>query len=335
MLFLQNNKGDVMKRIGLLGLLAGFGIALVAGADPALVDFERGWIFPQDLGGLKYEISEKYEEDDFGYRIIYRAGEAFEAEINVYDLGQEAIPNGCKGEGIDMVLQSVEDDLQLRLKHGEIENLKKLRTGVIPHKGTFKFTTVVSSYEDAEAEPAGTKKLQATYVTGIRIQFIRLRFTFDRPKNMQAQKMANKMISQLIKMATTRPGDEEILLASCSAFLNDPASYGGLTSAQYLMAKANTMGNLNVYTHLFVWPTGYYSKPKNADLLIAGYFAGMLKVVVPQKLDEGGEFEAFSAMLDTYGILRSKEQIDDIPKIAEWAANPDKRALYDQLLIVE
>jgi len=324
-----------MKRIGLFGLSLVLGLVFSASADSALVDFERKWIFPQDLGGLKYEISEKYEVADFGYRIIYRAGEAFEAEINVYDLGQESIPNGWEGEGIDMVLQSVEDDLQLRLKHGEIKNLKKLRTGVAPHKGTFKFATVVSSYEDAEAEPAGTKKLQATYVTGIRNQFIRLRFTFDRPKNMQAQEMANKMISQLTKMATARPEEEEILLASCSAFLNDPASYGGLTAAQHLFAKTKTMGNLNVYTHLFVWPTGYYSKPKNADLLIAGYFAGMLQVVVPQKLDEGGEVEAFSAMLDTYKILRSKEQISEIEKVEEWAKHSDRRALFDQLLIVE
>ncbi len=83
-----------MKWIGLLGLMLAF--LLPAGAAPAHVDFERKWIFPQDLGGLKYVISEKFEETDFGYRIIYRAGESFEAEINVYDLGQESIPSGYK-----------------------------------------------------------------------------------------------------------------------------------------------------------------------------------------------------------------------------------------------
>ncbi|RKX44376.1 MAG: hypothetical protein DRP64_06655 [Verrucomicrobia bacterium] len=323
-----------MKRIGLFGLSLVLGLVFSASADSALVDFERKWIFPQELGGLKYEISEKYEVADFGYRIIYRAGEVFEAEINVYDLGQESIPNGHKGEGIDIVLQSVEDDLQLRKNHGEIENLKKLQTTETPKTGTFRFATVVSCYEDMAGE-SPEKKIQATYVTGIRNRFIRLRFTFDREKRGEAGKMANKMIAQLTKMATARPEEEEILLASCAAFLNDPASYGGLTSAQHLFAKTKTMGNLNVYTHLFVWPTGYYSKPKNADLLIAGYFAGMLQVVVPQKLDEGGEVEAFSAMLDTYKILRSKEQIDAIEKIDEWAKHPDRRALFDQLLIVE
>ena len=322
-----------MKRIGYWGLLLGLGLASSAEADSALVDFERKWIFPQDLGGLKYVISEKYEEEDFGYRVVYRSGESLEAEVTIYDLGREAIPNGCKGEGIDVVLQTVEDALKLRLNHGEIESLKKRHTGMVSKEGVLKFATVVSRYKDAD--PPNKDKMQATYVTGIRGQFVRLQFTFDRAKRGKAQIMANEMMAQLSGMVMAQPSDEELLLASCSVFLADPASYGGLTAARYLMDKANTMGNLNVYTHLFVWPTGYWSKPKNANLLIAAYFAGMLQVVVPQKLDEGGEFEAFSAMLDAYGILRAKEQVDDIPKIGEWAENPDRRALYDQLLIVE
>lgn len=322
-----------MKRIGFMGLMAVLGLAFSADADPALVDFERKWIFPQDLGGLKYEISEKYEVADFGYRIIYRADEFFDAEVTIYDLGRDSIPNGHKGEGIDVVLQNVDDALKLRLNHGEIENLKKLRTGVTPKGDALQFSTGVSSYKDTD--PPNAKKIQATYVTGIRNQFVRLQFTFDQAKRGEAREMANQMMAQLAQLTTARPEEEELLMASCSAFLNDPSSYGGLISARYLMDKAQKMGNLNVYTHLFVWPTGYYSKPKNAELLIAAYFAGMLQVVVPQKLEEGGEFEAFSSMLDVYGILRAKEQIDDIPKIDEWAKHPDRRALYDQLLIIE
>jgi hypothetical protein len=143
------------------------------------------------------------------------------------------------------------------------------------------------------------------------------------------------MVSQLVRMLTVPPTDEERVLAACSLFLADPNSYAGRSAAQHVMAYANTKGDLNIYPHFFVWPTGYYSKPKNADLLIVAYLAGMLNVVVPQQLDEGGEFEGFTAMLETYEILRSEEQIDDIPKIGEWAGHPDRRALYDELLIVE
>ena len=102
-----------MKRIGFFGLSLVLGSVFSASADSALVDFERKWVFPQDLGGLKYEISEKFETADFGYRIIYRAADGFEAEVSIYDFGRDAVPNGCKGEGISAVLQSVDDALKL------------------------------------------------------------------------------------------------------------------------------------------------------------------------------------------------------------------------------
>ena len=329
MLF-RNNKGVMMKWFGWIG---GLGIALAAAADPAFIDFEQSWILPQDFGGLKYEISEKYEEEAFGYRVLYRDGESFEAEVTIYDLEYDSITNGCTGERIDGVLRGMEEALELRKKRGEITDLKKLRTAVTPKGENLQFATVIFVYKDLEAE--GAKKLQTIYLTGIQNQFLRLQFTFDQAKKAKALERVNKMISGLSKMATAQPSQEEILLGACSVFLNDPYSYGGLSSAKYLMGKTKEVGDLSVYTHLFVWPTGYWSKPKNADLLIAAYFAGMLQVVIPQKLDEGGDFEAFSAMLDTYKVLRSKEQIDDIPKIGEWAENPDRRALYDQLLIIE
>lgn len=319
-----------MRPFGLLVAMAIAGTAFAAQAEPALVDFERNWIFPRDLGGLRYVVSEKFAEEDFGYRILYRAGEACEAEINVYDLGQESIPDGWEGEGIDLVLKTVEDELQLRLKRGEIENLKRLQTTVFPKSGAIRFATVVSCYNKTDAPD--TKKMEATYVTALKGRFIRLRFAFDNAEAGKANAMGRQMVAQLAEMAAAQPGGEEILMTSCSVFLNDPGSFGGITAAQYLMDKAQAMGNLNVYTDLFVWPTGYYSKPRNVELLIAGYFAGMLQVVVPQQLDEGGEYEAFSAMLDTYRILRSKEQISEIKKIEEWAKHPDRRALYKELL---
>ncbi len=320
-----------MKRMGFLGLA--WGLAFSTGADPALVDFERNWIFPQELGGLKYEVSEKYETADLGYRILYRKGESFEAEVAIYDLGREAIPNGGKGEGIDRVLQSVEDDLQLRLKYRELDALKKLKTRIVSKEKILRFATAKSTY--TETAPPNTKKVQAIYVTGIQNQFVRLRFTFDWRKRGSALEMANQMMAQLTKTTTAQPKEEELLMASCSTFLNDPYSYGGLSSAKYLMDKAKEMDNLGVYTHLFVWPMEYWDKPENADLLVAAYFAGMLQVVVPQKRDEGGDFEAFEAMLNTYETLRSKDQVGDIAKIEEWAKHPDRRALYEKLLIVE
>lgn len=319
-----------MKPLGWLLIWIGMGSAQ---AGEAVIDFDRNWIFPQSLGGLDYVISEKYEVKDLGYRILYRSGEPFEAEVTLLDLGYESIPTGCKGAGVDVILQRTNETLALRTDRGEIEGVKKMTSRVVAKKGLLQFASVVFAYTALE-EPE-KKKLQATYVTGFKNTLIVLRFTFDREHASKATPMAHQMMLQLTQLATAEPSADRLLMASCSVFLNDPYSYGGLSSAQYLMAKATETGDLNVYPELFAWPTGYWGKPKNADLLVAAYFAGMLQVIVPQHLDEGGEVEGFSAMLDTYQTLRAKEQIKVIAQFDKWVQSSDRKALFEQILTVE
>jgi len=321
-----------MKRIGFLGMVLAGVFSLSAGADPAFVDLEHSWFFPQKLGGVPFNAVEKYNNTDLGYTIYYGDGDTFQAVVSVYTLGRPSIPDGCKGEDIDMVLKSVESPLQLRQKQEQISGLKKRGTTVVPKQGDIQFVSVVYQYADIGTNTV--QNIQASYATGIRNHFVKLQFTFDLLDGKRAQPMAEEMIDQLIAMFKTESDDQEILLACCSVFLQDPAGYSGRAAAQYFMGKAQVMENLNVYTHLFIWPDGY-SAPKNVNLLIAAYFAGMLQIVVPQQLDAGGEFEAFCAMLDVYQILRAEEQIDAISELDAWVRNSDKKALFDQLLIEE
>ncbi len=322
-----------MKRMGLGGLLA-LGFALTAGADPGFIDFEQNWIFPRELGGMKYRTVEKYEDASLGYSVFYRERRtSFEAEVSVCNLGYDPIPDGCKGEAIDAVLKGVGSELEWQQKNGKIKRLKKRGSAVVPKTGDLRFASVVYEYE--ESGRAATPEILSTYLTGTHNRFIKIRFSFSKADGASAKEKETQMLAQITKMLTTPADEKELLLASCSIFLDDPASYGGRIAARYLMAKAQAMDDLNVYTSLFVWPTGYYSKPKNANLLIAGYFAGMLQVVVPQDLPEGGEYEAFLAMLKTYDTLHKKEQIESIEKFDEWLKAPDKKALYEKLLTVE
>ena len=323
-----------MKRVVFLGWLLVSGVAFAGADGSAFIDFERGWVFPKELGGLKYRVVEKYEEASLGYSVFYREKRtSFLAEVIVCDLGLGSIPDGWVGEAVATVLKDVETELEWQRKNGKIKNLKKRGSAVVPKEGAVRFSSSVFQY--VEKGGAMAPVFRATYVTAIQNHFVKLKFTFSQADAGAAKAMAGKMVAQLAEMLANPPDAQELLLASCSVFLDDPAGYGGRLAARYLMAKAQAMDDLNVYTHLFAWPTGYWSKPKNADLLIVAYFAGMLQVVVPQQLDCGGEFEAFSAMLDTYELLRTKEQIDDIPKIGEWAKHSDRRALYDELLVVE
>jgi len=322
-----------MKRIIGFGLFLLAGLTVSVDAKSAFIDFEQGWVFPQELGGLAYSSTEKYDNSDLGYTVFYELGDSLEAIVSVYNLGHESIPTGYQGEGVDLVFESVKGLLDLQQKQTKISGLKIRGTTIVPKNGAIRFMSTVYQY----MEPAltGVQKIRSVYVVGTHNNFLKLEFTFDLLDGKKARQIADQMIFQLTEMIQAgQLSEQELLLACCEAFLYDPGGYGGRTAAQFLMGKAQAMEYLNVYTHLFVWPDGY-RKPQNSDLLIAAYFAGMLQVVVPQQLEEGGEFEGFIAMLEAYQVLRSKEQIDAIADFDEWGPLPDKKALFNQLLIDE
>lgn len=320
-----------MKWIG--GLLA-LGFALSANADSGFIDFERNWLFPDTLSGMKYQTVEKYNEDTLGYSIFYYDRETtFKAEVSVCNLGYDPIPDGFESKPINLVLKGVGSELDRRQKSRAIKRLKKRGSAVVPKEGNLRFASVV--YEYVESDSSAKSMIRSIYITGIQNCFIKIDLTFDKKFGANAKEREKEMLSQMAQMVSTTPDEKELLLASCSVFLKDPSSYGGRLSARYLMSKAQEMGNLNVYSNFFVWPTGYYSKPKNSELLIAGYFAGMLQVVVPQNLDEGGEYEAFLAMLKTYETLHKNEQIKSIEEFDEWLTAPDKKVLFEKLLKTE
>ncbi|MEA2069621.1 MAG: hypothetical protein U9P12_10500 [Verrucomicrobiota bacterium] len=321
-----------MKWMGMLLCLLGIQGAM---AGSALVDASLGLIFPQEFGGMAYVRADKYNEESFGYSIAYRKGDSFEAVVTIYDLDRPAIPDGHKGDGIDLVFQSVENDLQRKQGKGLVSNLRKRRTTVIPNKGDVRFTNRGFQYHQSRVVEGATnrvQRIQSTYVTAAHANFFRIDFTFDVAEGAAARAMSQHMLLQMIKTIQAKPDGDAMLMAACDALILDPAGFSGRSGAQLVLARAQTMGNLNVYTHLFAWPDSYWQKPKNADLLVAAYFAGMLQVVVPQKLDEGGECEAFVAMLKAYEAMRSRDQIKSIAEFDEWVKAADKKALFDELL---
>jgi hypothetical protein len=302
------------------------------------VDFDLGLVFPDKLGGLSFDRVEKYNNADLGYSVFYKKSDTFGMDLSVYNLGSASIPDGIQQEQVDRIVRNAETRLKWRQKSGEISNLQKRGTTVVPKKGEIKFSNTVFQYKEfrlLEGTTHTVQKIHSVYVTGARGNFIKMEFAFDLIENKVARSVSKRMVQQVIEILKTRLDEEGLLMAACDAAVHDPAGHGGRTAAQHLMAKAKTMENLNIYPHLFVWPTDYYSKPKNADLLVAAYFAGMIKVVVPQNLDEGGEREGFASMLAAYQALRAKEQIKSIPQFDEWSKVPDKNALFERLLIEE
>jgi hypothetical protein len=319
-----------MKWIGLVVCLAG----LQAMADTAMVDLGLGLVFPQELGGMTCRKVEKYNNEDLGYSLFYTREGGFDAEVSVFTFGRESIPDSYQAADLDVVFKGVESWKERQAEGGVISNVRKRGGTEVPRSGEIRFANVVFQYSEAREEDGRTNsvpRILSVYATAAHNRFFKIQFNFDVAGNRDARAMSERLIEQMVKTIQAGQTEDELLLAACDALLNDPSGYGGRSAAQHIWARAQTMGDLNIYTHLFVWPDGY-RKPKNADLLIAAYIAGMLKVVVPQKLDAGGEKEAFIAMLQAYGNMRARDDIEAIPEFDEWAKHPDKRALFDELL---
>ncbi len=298
-------------------------------ASPVLVDEGLRWVFPSELGGMAYERMEKYTSDALGYSIFY-GRDSFKAVLSVLTLGREQVLDGPGGEGIDALVQRFREELGEREENGQISKLQKRGSAVVPMQGTVRFAMTLFQYY--EGAPRPLPRCAALYATGCRNRFIQLEFRYDLKDSETARLLSDQMVVQLIDLMGGESSDLALLLAQCDAAVNDPSSYGGRLAARQVLAKTRTLGELNVYTDLFPWEEGY-AKPRNVDLLMAAYFAGMLKVVVPAGLPSGGEYEAFDAMLTAYRNMRDRNDIQPIAKLEEWSAAPDRQALYQQLLV--
>ncbi|MDF7806945.1 hypothetical protein P4E94_05805 [Pontiellaceae bacterium B12219] len=321
-----------MKWIGLWAMI----LAVPAvWAGSAHVDFDKQLIFPQELGGMTFEVSELYNNKALGYALLYTKDPDFACEVSVLNLGRSEIPDGCESDGIEVIFQGVEVQLQREQEEGTIADLKTRGTRVVPPTSPLQFKNRIfqfSEFREVDGKTNSIPRINSVYVTGSHNHFIRVQFRFDIAENRAAQAMADQLVKQLVLLLIAENSEDDLTLAACEALIYGPGDYSGMLAAQHVFAQAQEMGELNVYDSFFVWPQNY-KKPENADLLVAAYFAGMLQVVIPEHLDSGGEYEAFDAMLTAYETMRARDQISAIAELDAWAKAPDRKAEYRKQLV--
>ena len=325
--------GNGMKWIGLLVLFS----AQAALGGAAFVDFDLGLIFPQKLGGMACDRVENYSNEEMGYSVFYSLGGGITAEVSVLDLGRRDIGTGYKADGVDVILQALEVQLERREKLKEIAKWKKRGSTVIPRNGDVQFANNVYQYAEPreDAGIAGTvTRILSVYVTAAHNHFIRVDLLFDIGDNTTARKITEALVPQMVTLIQAGHSEQELLLAGCDALVYNPSDYAGRLAARRILEKTQTMADLAIYDAFFVWSEqSEWERPKNFELLEAAYYAGMLKAVLPQNLSEGGDQEAFVAMLEAYAAMRKRDDIKAIPQLEEWVKAPDKKALYKKLLI--
>ncbi|MDF7801775.1 hypothetical protein P4C99_20015 [Pontiellaceae bacterium B1224] len=318
-----------------MGVVFGIWVAQAGLGNTAYVDFEHKLIFPQQLGGMACETVEKYDNEALGYSLFYSQGEALQLEVSVLNLGRAEVGNGPKADGVNVIFQGVEVMQARAEEEGAIEDLKKRGSLVVPPKSPLQFANTVYQYSEfrtVDGKAKSIPRMQSVYVTGSHNHFIKVQFRFDVAKGKEARVAAEQLVKQLVLLLIAQNSEDDLILAACDALLYNPGDYSGMAAAQRVFARAQSMGELDVYDAFFVWPQET-SKPENADLLVSAYFAGMLKVVIPGKLESGGAFEAFSSMLDAYSTMRTRDQITAIPRFDEWLKISDRKAIYQKLLV--
>jgi hypothetical protein len=318
-----------------IGLWAAIVAVPAVWAGSAHVDFDEQLIFPQELGGMAFDMSELYNNKALGYALLYTKDPDFACEVTVLNLGRPEIPDGCESDGIEVIFQGVETQLKREQENGEISDLKTRGTQTVPAKSPLQFKNRMFQFSELREEDGktnGIPRLNSVYVTGSHNHFIRVQFRFDLAENRAGQAMADQMVKQLVLLLIAENSADDLTLAACDALIYDPGDYSGMLAAQHVFSRAQEMGNLNVYDSFFVWPQDY-KKPENADLLAAAYFAGMLRVVIPQQQESGGEYEAFDAMLTAYETMRARDQITAITELDAWSKAPDRKAEYQKQLV--
>ena len=313
---------------GILGVLA-------ASADSAFIDFEKGLVFPQELGGMACEKSEKYNNESLGYSLFYERDGTFSAEVSIFNLGRSSVGTGSATDGINVVLASIDSWLEREAENGAVSSVRKRGSLTTPKKGDLKFLNIVYQFFEPRVVDGLTNnvpRIASFYVTGAKDNFIKVDFRFDLVESDQARAMSEQLVRQMIGLLKANPSEEDLLMAACDAAIYNPSDHGGRTAAQHVFSKAQSMDELIVYEAFFVWPQNY-SKPKNSDLLLAAYFAGAIKAVISKNAESDGGYEAFESMLKAYEAMREREDLESIPRLDEWIKAADKTALYKRLMV--
>ena len=162
--------------------------------------------------------------------------------------------------------------------------------------------------------------------------FIKIRFTYSAKKRSAAKKVAKELLEGLTGLMQSNHDEKTMALASIKVFRADPSSKAARVSIQGAVDYAVETDDftISIPSDIFPW-TSKEDTIENSELLFAGYFAGVMSFIIPNKVDRGGEVEGFSEMLTTYQALRDNEAIQRITKLDEWLMEDDKKALFHSI----
>ncbi len=156
--------------------------SLVLAADTWRHD-GTGMVFPSRLGGLIYQGTESFEQQEFGVAVRYQGPQLLKADVFLYNLGLQRIPNGIDSELIKRHFESVSQDVVNAEKRGWYASLVEVGSGTVAlgdSRGGHRALYRCFEYDQNPGPTTASTQRRRSYVilTGYQNHFVKIRFTF-------------------------------------------------------------------------------------------------------------------------------------------------------------
>jgi hypothetical protein len=148
--------------------------AAVLAQDPETpVEPKTGFALPPKLGELKRVDWKTFDDARLGTYANYHLAGGMTVTLYIYDLGQDAIPDGGSSKLVQREVDSVRIQMEILRRKGDYHSVKDLGQKKTRVDGI----EFLSGEYEVTLEEGGVPHLSRVYVTGARNHFVKLRCT--------------------------------------------------------------------------------------------------------------------------------------------------------------
>jgi hypothetical protein len=142
-----------------------------------------GMVFPARLGGLLLQGTESYGQQELGASVRYEGPQFLKADVFLYTLGIQQIPDGIDSELVKKHFESVSQDVLNAVRRGWYSSLVEVGHGTVQLGTSREGQRALYrcfEYDQNPSPTTATLERRRSYVilTGYRNHFVKIRFTF-------------------------------------------------------------------------------------------------------------------------------------------------------------
>ena len=170
-------------------------ISLPLIGQEGFVDSTIGVHFPKDLGGIKYQERNTYDQPGLGYSIRYQDESLLKIDIYIYNKNLEEIGTGIESQTVKDEFEATLKIISYMEKQGAYKRVKVIDKRTI-QIGQIEYYWARYEYQQAESEETHYlgDRISETYLTGVNNFFIKVRLTYKKIDNEKKKAIKDKFL---------------------------------------------------------------------------------------------------------------------------------------------